>query len=67
MIHYDNVFEEMTVTCDDCHDEITIAGTFQECIAELKSYGWRVVKDEYDNYTHFCRQCEGVTPQEDFK
>lgn len=46
--------------CDNCGDA-AYSGTleFADAWQQLKDQGWRAVKDEDDEWTHFCPDCAG--------
>lgn len=67
-INYQNIFCEMTVCCDNCHEEEEVVGEWQECIDILKRKGWKIFKDRYGEWTQDCPDCvKGSTAEEDFK
>ena len=58
MIDYDNLFEKMTMSCDNCPEEYTIEGIFSECFDVAKDDGW-IIKKVNNEWLHFCcKECE---------
>lgn len=59
MIEKDKHTGNYNITCDHCSIEYleTEADNFTEAIAELKREGWRVFKNEDDEWTHSCLNC----------
>ena len=67
MIDYDKHILEMMIHCDICDDTDVADGEWNECIATLKTKGWRIYKDEHNEWQHECPACvKGPTPEEDF-
>jgi hypothetical protein len=58
MIQYCNYQEEMELTCDVCCETDYLIGTWQECLDEAKSQGWKVFKNSSDEWEHRCRECK---------
>lgn len=60
MTEYDNYCHEMTMQCDnkDCWEESVFIGSFRECIIEAKEEGWRIYKNEDDEWCHICPFCK---------
>ncbi|MFA5999348.1 MAG: hypothetical protein WC783_00005 [Candidatus Paceibacterota bacterium] len=57
MIEYNNRKEEGTITCDTCGECAYFEGSFQDCIDEAKSDGWRIYMDECNEWMHECPVC----------
>lgn len=44
--------------CEDCPEQhVTDEDDFFSALAEIKREGWRVTKDETDNWIHLCPNC----------
>ena len=59
MQHFDNIFEVLTLTCDECGNEGEFRGRFKECIQEAKDGGWWLRTEPPTNeWKHYCsRDC----------
>lgn len=57
MIEYDESFESGEVYCDaeePCHNSFIGDGSFRDVIEDAKIEGWRVTKNQYGEWVHYC-------------
>lgn len=49
---------ELVVECNAC-EETQYGGTleFRDFIADIKDNGWRIRKNDMDEWEHFCPEC----------
>lgn len=70
MIDYDNDSESMIMICDrrGCQVEKEFEGDWQACIAQAKRTGWKISKNDHNEWYHKCPGCsvKGPTAKEDF-
>ena len=57
MVEYSNGDECMQMSCDECGTVNEFYGSWQDCIKEAKSNGWRIYKDG-DDWVHICDECK---------
>ena len=58
-IEYDNQFEEGTIYCDECEDQIDEQGTFQDVVNAAKAKNWKIFYDEdLKRWCHYCYHCK---------
>lgn len=44
--------------CEDCPEQlVTDEEEFFDALAQIKREGWRVTKDDMDNWIHLCPDC----------
>ena len=56
MLDYDNDYQIGIFYCDSCDNEQEIEGDFQDVVAEIKRFGWRIRKEK-DEWCHYCPVC----------
>lgn len=70
MIDYDNDSEQMTLECDrrTCYVQEEFEGDWNSCIAQAKKRGWKISKDDHNEWYHKCPVCsvQGPSAKEDF-
>jgi len=60
MIDYDNEFYSMDMECDECGNNDTFDGPWQECIEEAKENEWIIFdrwiifEDDDGDWVHYC-------------
>lgn len=44
----------MYFECDNCGSEAEFYGTWRECVNQAKEIGWKVFKNEHNQWVHMC-------------
>lgn len=56
-IDYDNDAEDFILECDDCGQEASRVGDWQDCWGYFRSQGWRAHKTSLGEWEHACPEC----------
>ena len=60
-------FTGFDIDCDKCGQSQYLDynwDNFQGAIAEAKESGWRIFKDEHEEWIHICRDCQEKSREE---
>lgn len=63
-------FRGFDIECDKCGQSQYLDfdwGNFRGAIAEAKTSGWKIFKDEHEDWIHICRDCQENPKEEESK